>query len=112
MHDSQIDLSEPREISYRDKGYSGAKSRGYDAAMKKGARGHPIGIRDKLRNKRISRKRAPVERPYAVIKTVFGSGHVRVTTVPRVGVKMMFASFCFNLYQLNTLRKQGVISGS
>ena len=106
------DLSEPGEVSYRDRGYSGAKSRGYDAAMKKGARGHPIGIHDKLRNKRISRKRAPVERPYAVIKNVFGSGHVRVTTVPRVGVKMMFASFGFNLYQLRTLKKQGVFSGS
>lgn len=112
VHDSQIDLSEPDEVNYRDKGYSGAESKGYDAAMKKGARGHPIGIRDKLRNKRISVKRAPVERPYAVIKNVFGSGHVRVTTVPRVGVKMMFASFCFNLYQLRTLKKQGVFSGS
>ena len=112
VHDSQIDLSQPGEVNYRDRGYSGAKSRGYDAAMKKGARGHPIDIRDKRRNKRISRKRAPVERPYAVIKNVFGSGHVKVTTVPRVGVKMMFASFCFNLYQLNTLRKQGVFSGS
>ena len=112
VHDSQIDLSEPDEVNYRDKGYSGAKSKGYDAAMKKGARGHPISIHDKLRNKRISRKRAPVERPYAVIKNVFGSGHVRVTTVPRVGVKMMFTSFCFNLYQLRTLKKQGVFSGS
>ena len=112
VHDSQVDLSEPGEVSYRDRGYSGAKSRGYDAAMKKGARGHPIGIHDKLRNKRISRKRAPVERPYAVIKNVFGSGHVRVTTVPRVGVKMIFTSFCFNLYQLRTLEKQGVFSGS
>jgi len=112
LHDSQVDLSEPGEINYRDRGYSGAKSKGYDAAMKRGARGHPIGIRDKLRNKRISRKRAPVERPYAVIKNVFGSGHVRVTTVSRVGVKMMFASFCFNLFQLNTLKKQGVLSGS
>lgn len=112
VHDSQIDLSEPGEVNYRDKGYSGAESKGYDAAMKKGARGHPIGIRDKLRNRRISRIRAPVERPYAVIKNVFGSGHVRVTTVPRVGVKMMFASFGFNLYQLRTLKKQGVFSGS
>ena len=112
VHDSQIDLSEPGEVSYRDRGYSGAASKGFDAAMKKGARGHPIGIRDKLRNKRISKKRAPVERPYAIIKNVFGSGHVRVTTVPRVGVKMMFASFCFNLFQLRTLKKQGVLSGS
>ena len=112
LHDSQIDLSEPGEVAYRDRGYSGTETKGYNATMKKGARGHPIGIRDKLRNKRISRKRAPGERHYAVIKNVFGSGHVRVTTVARVSVKMLFASFGFNLYQLCTLKKQGVLSGS
>ena len=112
LHDSQIDLSEPGEVSYRDRGYSGTETKGYNATMKKGARDHPIGIRDKLRNKRISRKRAPGERPYAVIKNVFKSGHDRLTTVPRVGVKMMFASFCFNLFQLRTLKNQGIFSDS
>jgi IS5 family transposase len=72
-------------------------------------RGHPIGIKDILRNKRISRKRAPGERHYAVIKNVFKSGHVMVTTVSRVAVKMVFTSFAFNLFQLNTLKKQGVV---
>jgi IS5 family transposase len=38
-----------------------------------------------------------------VIKRVFGSGHVLVTTVPRVHVKMVFACLCFNLLQLGTL---------
>ena len=45
---------------YKDKGYSGVKSRGYrgyDATMKRAVRGHPLDIKDKLRNKRISRKR-------------------------------------------------------
>jgi len=64
---------------------------------------------DKLRNLRISKKRAPVERHYAVIKRVFNAGHVLVTTVPRVNVKMTFTAFGFNLYQLYTLRKQGVV---
>ena len=72
-------------------------------------RGHPIGIWDILRNKRISKKRAPGERPYAVIKNVFKCGRTMVTTVSRVGVKMVFASFGFNLYQLLTLRKQGIV---
>jgi len=77
--------------------------------MKRSVRDHPISIKDKLRNKRISKKRAPGERHYAVIKNVFKCSHTLVTTVNRVGVKMMFASFAFNLFQLCTLKKQGVI---
>jgi IS5 family transposase len=78
--------------------------------MSQSVRGHPIGIRDILRNNRISKKRAPGERPYAVIKNVFKSGHTMVTTVARIAVKMVFASFGFNLFQLLTLRKQGCIA--
>ncbi len=108
VHDSQVDLTKPGEVAYKDKGYFGAPSKGYSATMRRSVRGHPIGIRDVLRNKRISKKRAPGERPYAVIKNVFKSGHTMVTTVARVAVKMVFASFGFNLFQLLTLRKQGI----
>jgi len=66
-------------------------------------RGHPLGIRDRLTNRRINRRRAPGERPFAVLKRIFNSGHVLVTTVPRVHVKMTFACLCFNLVQLDTL---------
>jgi IS5 family transposase len=31
-----------REVRYADKGYYGAKTKGYDAAMKKATRGHPL----------------------------------------------------------------------
>jgi len=103
VHDSRVDLSRPGEVVYRDKGYFGVEPRGYDATMGRGVRGRPLGIRDKLRNKRINRKRAPGERPFAMIKRVFGSGHVVVTTVERVRVKMVFACLCFNLVQLGTL---------
>jgi len=103
VHDSRVDLSRPGEVVYRDKGYFGVKPRGYSATMKRGVRGRPLGIRDKLRNRRINRKRAPGERPFAVIKRVFDAGHVLVTTVQRVHVKMVFACFCFNLVQLGTL---------
>jgi IS5 family transposase len=108
-HDSQIDLSEEGEVVYRDRGYFGAESKGFNATMQRGVRGHSIGIRDKLRNARISRIRSPGERPYAVIKNVFHSAHTRVTTVLRVHVKMLFAAFSFDLYQLFTLKKHGVI---
>jgi len=103
VHDSRVDLSLPGEVVYRDKGYQGVEPRGWDATMRRGARDHPLGIWDRLRNKRISRKRCPGERPFAVIKRVFGSGHVLVTTVKRVRVKLVFACLCFNLLQLRTL---------
>jgi len=109
VHDSQVDLSKKGEVVYRDRGYHGAVAKGYSATMKRGARDHPLGIMDKLRNLRISKKRAPAERHYAVIKRVFEAGHVLVTTVSRVNVKMIFTAVGFNLYQLCTLKKQGVV---
>ena len=103
VHDSRVDLSEPGEVVYRDKGYPGAAPRGWDATMRRGARDHPLCIWDRLRNARISRKRCPGERPFAVIKRVFGAGHVLVTSVERVRVKMIFACLGFNLLQLGRL---------
>ena len=47
-----------------------------------------------------------MERTFAVLKRVFRAGHVLVTTVPRVRVKMLFSCFCYNLMQMLTLRKQ------
>jgi IS5 family transposase len=103
VHDSQVDLSRPGEVVYLDKAYFGVETRGYSAAMRRATRGHPLDIRDRLRNRRINRKRAPGERPFAVLKRVFDAGHVLVTTLPRVHVKMVFACVCFNLLQLGTL---------
>jgi len=40
-----------------------------------------------MRNKCITRKRAPIERTYAVIKNIFKSGHVKVTTTLRTHTK-------------------------
>jgi len=103
IHDSRVGLSLPGEVVYWDKGYQGAVPRGWDATMKRASRSHPLSIWDRLRNRRINRKRAPGERPFAVIKRVFGSGHVLVTTVKRVRVKLVFACLCFNLVQLGRL---------
>jgi IS5 family transposase len=41
VHDSRVDLSEPGEVVYRDKGYFGVEPMGFDATMRRGARGHP-----------------------------------------------------------------------
>ena len=36
VHDSRVDLSRPGEVVYRDSGYFGVKSKGYDAAGRSG----------------------------------------------------------------------------
>ncbi len=51
---AQIVLSQPGEIVYRDLGYFEVACKGYNATMKRAVRDHPLGIRDKMRNKRIS----------------------------------------------------------
>jgi len=109
VHDSRIDLSEENEVVYRDKGYFGVIAKGFSATMQRAVRGHPLGIKDVLRNERISVKRVPCERVYAVTKEVFKAGRVLVTTVERVNVKMLMTAFCFNLHQMRTLKTKGVI---
>jgi IS5 family transposase len=69
VHDSRVDLSLPGEVVYRDKGYFGVQPRGWDASMRRGVRGHPLGLRDRLRNNRIGSKRRPVERVFLLEKT-------------------------------------------
>jgi IS5 family transposase len=75
----------------------------YDAAMKKAARGHKLGIIDILRNKRISRTRSHIERCFAVMKRGHNAGRVSVTTVARAGIKFMMNSIVYNLVQLKYL---------
>jgi IS5 family transposase len=77
--------------------------------MKRGGRNHPIGIWDKLRYNRISKKRFPGERSCAVIKTVFKSAHTLMTITVLVHVKMVFAAISFNLGILITFKQRGVI---
>lgn len=109
VNDIHVDLSQPGEVAYRDRGYQGSHPKAFDATMKRAARNHPNTIRDELRNRRIKKKRSPGERVYAVMKNVFRGGHTKVTTIARVNTKMTFLSFAYNLYQLITLKKQGVI---
>lgn len=109
LHDSQIDLSIENEVVLRDRGYFGVEAKGVDFTMKRRTTDKPLGELDMERNRLISKLRAPGERPHAVLKRVFDSGRVLVTTVKRVGVKMMVAAFTFNLYQLCTLKKANII---
>ena len=68
--------------------------------MKRSARALPLSVFDELRNKRISRKRSPVERCFSVMKIVFRAGHVMVTTVERAAIKMTFNAIGYNLFNL------------
>ncbi len=109
VHDNQIDLSEKGETVYRDKGYFGSDPyASTDKTMRRSVRSHPISIKDKRRNRAISRVRSLVERPYAVIKRTFHSGHVTVTTHLRVHVRMLFACFSYNLLNLRTVQNRHV----
>ena len=71
--------------------------------MKKAVKEHPLEIRDILRNKGLAKK-ITEERIYAVIKKIFKAGKVLVTTIQRVNLKMLCTAFCYNLYQLRTLK--------
>lgn len=102
LHDSQVDLAKEGQIRYADKGYFGATTKGYDAAMRKATRGCPLSYNDKMRNSRISSIRSPVERTFAFIKRVAKAGHSTVTTVRRTRVKNVFTCFVFNVYHLKT----------
>lgn len=108
VHDSDIDLSKKDEVVYRDKGYTGkdTKAKG-NGSMKRGN----LSIWEKLRNKRIARRRAPGERPFSVIKRTFHGDRTQVKTLERVEIKEMFKCFAYDLYQLVTLERKQV-SGS
>ena len=77
----------------------------YHKTMHRAVRNHPLSIKEKRRNRAISRTRALVERPYAVIKRYFRAGHVLVTTRARVHLATMVACFCYNLLQLRTIQR-------
>ena len=74
--------------------------------MKKATRGHPLSHKDEMRNRRISSKRSPVERFFAFTKRVCNAGHVVVTTVDRVRVKMIMTGIVFNLYHLASAKSK------
>ena len=77
--------------------------------MKRRTTDRPLEEMEIERNRLISKLRSPGERPFAVIKRVFGAGRVLVTTVKRVHGKMIVAAIAYNLYQLQTLKKTKVI---
>lgn len=99
-HDGAIDMTKPDDVIYRDRGYTGinTKAKG-DGTMKRGK----LDIRQKMRNKRISKKRAEGEHPMATIVRCFNGGYTRLTTTYRVFTQQIFVCFAYNLYRLRFL---------
>ncbi len=103
VHDSQIVLSLPGVVCYRDKGYFGSDCKGINGTMDRAVRNHRLPIQSIRRNLRISRIRSLVEHPYAFMKRMFRFSHTMVTTVQRVRVKTYFTAMCYNLMRARFL---------
>ncbi|MEM3192554.1 MAG: transposase [Candidatus Parvarchaeota archaeon] len=80
-------------------GYFGTRPKGYDAATTKPIGSFEFSHRTVMRNKRILRKRALVEYPFAIMKSVFHFSHTLVILSRRVRVKFMFSCFSYNILQ-------------
>ena len=114
LHDGEIDLVEKGDVAaYRDKGYVGKPlhAKGVeDKTMKRATKKRKLNGGEQLRNKAISRIRAPGERPYSVIKRTFHGERTQVKTLERVAIKEMFKCFAYNMYQMVTLERQVLLA--
>ncbi len=100
IHDNNIDLADENDIIYRDRGYSGSKTKAKgDATMKLGK----LSVKQKLRNKRIAKKRSEGEHPYGTIHRSFNGGRTKLTTIPRVFVQQVFVCMAYNIHRLRFL---------
>jgi len=104
-HDSQKTFSMLNKVLYGDKGYVGIITDAYPAYMLKKSNDPLINEYRKQRNKRISRKRALVERPFSFLE-YWKADHVKTTTIPRTKLRMLIACIIFNIKQTLTLQKQ------
>lgn len=99
-HDNNVDLANPEDIMYRDKGYTGSTTCAIgDGTMKKGK----LSIREQLRNKRISKQRKEGEHPFGTMKRALKAGTTKLTTTPRVYTQQLFVCFTYNILRLRFL---------
>lgn len=102
VHDGAVDLTNPDEIVYRDRGYTGIKTNAKgNGTMKRGK----LTPKQKSRNKRITKKRSEGEHPLATIKKCFKGGHTRLTTLYRVFTQQVFVGMAYNVHRVNSLLK-------
>lgn len=101
--DCNLDLADPDEIVYRDRGYSGKTKAKGNGTMKKASRFYKLTPKEWLRNKRIMKKKASGERPFAVMQNVMNGGKTLLTELHRVFVQQVMCCFTYNLIQMRRL---------
>ena len=100
--DNAIDLANPDDTVYRDKGYTGAKTKATgDGTMKRGN----LTPHEELRNKRIQAKRNQGEHPFATVKRAMHGGTTRRTTIYRVFIQQLFVFAAYDVFRLVTLMR-------
>jgi len=98
--DGNVDLANPEDIVYRDKGYTGCKTKAKgNGSMKRGS----LTPHEHLRNKRIAKKRCRGEHPYGTMHRSFKAGRTKLTTIPRVFVQHVFVCIAYNIHRLRFL---------
>jgi len=106
-HDGAIDLADPDDIMYRDRGYTGIHTRALgDGTMKRGK----LTVKQKLRNKRITKRRSEGEHPFGIISRCFHGGKTKLTTIYRVHVQHVFVCIAYNMHRLNFLINRASVS--
>jgi len=106
-HDNEIDLLSPGEIGYRDKAYTGVKTKALgNASMKRGK----LSPKEELRNKRISKKRCRGEHPFGIMTRCMNTGYTRLTTCGRVFIQQVFVCAAYNILRMRFLLKPSVSS--
>lgn len=98
--DGNVDLANPDEVVYRDKGYTGSKTKAKgNASMKRGN----LSSKEELRNKRIAKKRCRGEHPFGTMNRSFKAGRTKLTTLARVFVQQVMVCAAYNLHRLRFL---------
>ena len=105
-------LSGDEEAVYADKAYydkqraEELEAKGIkNGLMKKAHRGAPLSEEDRKRNKEISKIRAQVKRPFAIIKSKWGHARARYIEFFRNEVHLLLISMAYNLRRACSLAK-------
>ena len=97
-HDGNIDLTNPDEIVYRDKGYSGCRTKAKGNATMK--RNKHLLQHEMFRNKRITKKRCRGEHPSGLIVRMFKVGHTKLIELHRIYTQQTFICIAYNFHRL------------
>lgn len=101
--DGHVDLADLNDIVYRDKAYTGSKTRAKgNGSMKRGN----LTAHEHLRNKRIAKKRCRGEHPFGTMHRSFKAGRTKLTTIARVFVQQVFVCIAYNFHRLKFLLKR------